>query len=79
MDKMIGHIFGSLDTHEKVLRKVCDYIKAQQNFNKYVWVCVVAGCVYVHVNEKAVAKLEKANKELTKRIEELEEKTLGEE
>lgn len=78
MDRMIGYIFGSLDTHEKVLKQVYKNLKAQKTFNRYVVCFMFVGCAYIHTNNKIVTKLEKDNKALNKRVEILEDKILGE-
>lgn len=73
MDKLIGHIFGSLDNHEKALKCVYNNLKAQKAFNKCVVLFMFVGCAYVHANNKVVAKLEKNNRRLAKQLEALTE------
>lgn len=76
---LFSHILNNLDNHEKTLKLVYNNLKAQKTFNKHVVCFMLVGCAYVHVNNKVVTRLEKTNRKLAKRIEALEEKTLGEE
>ena len=77
MNEMIGHIFGSLDIHERAISNIYGAIKAQKKLNKRTAFTLLFTTLTV---TKLISKVEKQNKKIesiTKELEELKQ-TKGE-